>query len=124
MTSARKKLESAIQHSKVIEEYLASKVSKNHVASPFIKANIPDIHINRFGVIPKGHQPNKWRLIVNLSHPAGHSVNDGILKHLCSLSYITMDSAISHIMIFGPGTLLAKIDIKHAFRLLLVHPAD
>ena len=35
-----------------------------------------------------------------------------------------MDTAISHIITFGPGTLLAKIDIKHAFRLLPVHPTD
>ena len=55
LTSARKNLGSAIQHPKVIEEYLASEVSKNRVAGPFVKATIPDIHINRFGVIPKGH---------------------------------------------------------------------
>ena len=124
LTSTRKSLGSAIQHPKVIEEYLASEVSQNRVAGPFVKATIPDIHISRFGVIPKGHQPNKWRLIIDLSHPAGHSVNDGIAKHLCSLSYITVDTAISHIITLGPGTLLAKIDIKHAFRLLPVHPAD
>ena len=54
----------------------------------------------------------------------GQSVNNGISKQLCLLKYITVDAAISHIITFGPGTLLAKIDIKHAFRLLPVHPAD
>ena len=81
-------------------------------------------HISHFGVIPKCHTPNKWRLIIDLSHPAGHSVNDGIPKSLCSLSYVTVDTAIWHILNTGIGTLLAKIDIKHAFRLLPVHPAD
>ena len=75
-------------------------------------------------MIPKHHQPNKWRLIINLSHPANCSVNGSIPKELCSLTYITVDSAIQHIQKFGQGTLLAKIDIKSAFRLLPVHPAD
>ena len=82
------------------------------------------MHISRFGVIPKSHQPNKWRLIIDLSHPQGHSVNDNIPKTLCSLSYITVDNAIEKILELGPHTLLAKVDIKSAFRLLPVHPAD
>ena len=28
------------------------------------------------GVIPKQNRPNNWRLIVDLSSPEGHSVND------------------------------------------------
>ena len=36
----------------------------------------------------------------------------------------SVDSAIKSIQAIGRGTLLAKGDIKHAFRLLPVHPAD
>ena len=81
-------------------------------------------HISRFGVIPKGHQPNKWRLIVDLSFPKGHSINDGIPKHLCSLKYISIDDAVQEILAHGRGAILAKIDIKSAFRLIPVHPSD
>ena len=35
-----------------------------------------------------------------------------------------MDDTITKILESGPDTLLAKVDIKHAFRLLPVHPAD
>ena len=122
LRSARKNLESAKERSEVVEEYLAAEISQNRVAGPFTRSSITDVDISRFGMIPKGYQSNKWRLIVDLSHPVGHSVNDGILR--CSLRYITVDTAISHIITFGPGTLLAKIDIKHAFRLLPLHPAD
>jgi len=94
------------------------------IAGPFNKSTIPQAHISRFGVIPISHQPNKWRLIIDLSHPVGHSINNGIPKDLCSLSYIKVDSAIQYIQSLGKGTLLAKIDIKSAFRLLPVHPAD
>ena len=61
---------------------------------------------------------------MDLSFPKGNSVNDGISKPLCSMSYITVDNAIEEICKSGPGCLLVKIDIKHAFRLLPVHPAD
>lgn len=45
---------------------------------PLEDALIPSAVVSRFGVIPKNHQPGKWRLIVDLSHPKGASVNDGI----------------------------------------------
>ena len=43
------------------------------------------VHVSHFGVIPKGHQENKWRLIVDLSAPDGHSINSGIKPELSSL---------------------------------------
>jgi hypothetical protein len=52
---------------------------------------LPALHVNRFGVIPKGHNTGKWRLITDLSHPPGDSVNSGIDPELCSLSYISVD---------------------------------
>ena len=81
-------------------------------------------HISRFGVIPKGHQPNKWRLTVDLLFPKGCNINDGIPKHLCSLKYISIDDAIQKILSQGRGAMLAKIDVKSAFRLLPVDPSD
>ena len=52
------------------------------VVGLFSPKAIPHVHISRFGVIPKGHT-GKWRLIVDLSHPKGYSVNNGISKPLC-----------------------------------------
>ena len=59
--------------------------------------------------------------------PKGKSVNDGIPKDLCTLHYITVDDAIRYwryIIALGKRALQAKADIKSAFRLLPVHPAD
>ena len=44
-------------------------------------------------MIPKKSQPSKWRLIVDLSHPSGASVNDGIDQSLCSLMNTSVDEA-------------------------------
>jgi len=124
LRSARKNMDSAQEHPAVVHEYLAKEISSGRVIGPFPPTAVPMVHISRFGVIPKGHQPGKWRLIVDLSHPKSRSVNDGIPKSLCSLKYITVDDAIQEILQLGQGAHLAKVDIKSAFRLLPVHPAD
>ena len=73
------------------------------------------------GVIPKKHQPGKWRLIVDLSSPSGASVNDFIDPSLCSLTYASVDDAAEFVLRSGRGTLL---DIKSAYRNIPVHPGD
>ena len=83
-----------------------------------------NIHCSPLGIIPKKNQPGKWRLIVDLSSPAGASVNDGIDKELCSLSYISVDAIAGRIAAMGKGTLIAKMDIKQAYRMVPVHPDD
>ena len=123
LKAARSNLEGALEHPDIVTDYLDTEISLGRVAGPFPPKAVPQVHISRFGVIPKG-QTGRWRLIVDLSHPRGYSVNDGIPKSLCSLKYVTIDEAIKGIIQLGRGTLLAKIDIKSAFRLLPVHPAD
>ena len=124
LRSARKNLLGALQHPQVVDDYLKVEIAENRVTGPFQLEDIPADYTSRFGVIPKHHSPNKWRLIVDLSHPVDFSINDGIPKDLCSLTYITVDTAINRIIKLGTGTLLAKIDIKSAFHLLPVHPSD
>ena len=94
------------------------------VLGPLQVGSIPGVQVSPFGVIPKGHSPGKWRLIVDLSSPKGSSVNDGISSDLCSLSYISIDDISRVIASVGRGTLLAKIDIKSAYRIMPVHPHD
>jgi len=69
-----------------------------------------------FGVIPKNHHQNKWRLITDLSHPPGSSVNDAIPSHPCSLTYVTTDDAILNILQSGRDIMLAKVGIKSAYQ--------
>lgn len=94
------------------------------VAGPFKLPPLPQLHVSPFGVIPKSHQPGKWRLILDLSSPHGHSVNDGIPKDPFSLHYITVDDAIKALVELGPGALMAKFDVQAAYRNLAIHPDD
>ena len=52
------------------------------------------------------------------------SVNDGISPALCSLEYTKISDVVTELNKMGPGTLLAKIDVKSAYRIIPVHPAD
>ena len=113
--------EGARSHLNVVDDYLHTEINLNRVAGPFPSSSLPSCQISRFGVIPKNLQPDKWWLIVDLSHLKGGSVNCGLPKQLRSLKYVTLNDAIQA---FGPSTLLAKINIKSAFRLLPVHPTD
>ena len=90
----------------------------------FPPGTVPELQVNKIGIIPKGHTPGKWRLITDLSSPIGASVNDGIETELSSLSYITVDNVAHLACQLGTGALLAKIDIESAYRLIPVHPAD
>ena len=81
------------------------------------------IHTSRFGVIPKG-QTGKWRLIVDMSSPEGHSINDGIPESLCSLSYVGVKDASLRLRRSGKGALMAKVDVRSAYRNVPVHPDD
>ena len=122
LRSASRNMRSAEENPEVVEQYLAKECGLGRVVGPLE----PDvrIHVSRFGVIPKSHQPGKWRLIVDLSAPKGFSVNDGIPSELCSLSYASVDDAVQRIMSYTRGALLAKLDIESAYRIIPVHPDD
>lgn len=122
--SARRNMSSALTHPHVIEEYIEPQVGLGNILGPFQSSEFPEIHINRFGCIQKRHQPEKWRLITDLSFPKGQSVNEAIDPKLCSLSYITVEEVAQKAMSLGVGSMLAKIDIRSAYRLIPVHPED
>ena len=123
---SRCNLKSAAEHPTVVEKYLRQEAVQQAVLGPFAQQDIRHlgIHISKFGVIPKKHTPGKWRLIVDLSSPEKHSVNDGIDPALCSLSYTRVEQVAQAVLELGPGAQLAKIDVKSAYRVIPVHPDD
>jgi len=125
LRSAAANTPSAEQHPQVVDEYLAKELSLGRLLGPFSVTSLPpNLHINRFGVIPKGHNTGKFRLITDLSFPPHQSVNDGIDKSLCSLEYVRVDEVAAQAARLGRGALLAKVDIESAYRMVPVHPQD
>ncbi len=125
LISASRNMASALEHPEVVSEYLRQELLLNRMVI-IPRSHLPLIqsHISPFGVIPKRAKPGKWRLIVDLSSPANASVNDGINRESCSITYITIDHIVDIMLQLGKGTLMAKADIKQAYRIVPVHPDD
>ena len=103
---------------------LAAEVREGRVLGPMEPGYHPRVHVNQFGLVPKSHQPGKWRLIVDLSHPRGASVNGGVEPGLCSMNYTSVAVAVKRVLALGEGARLAKFDVEGAYRTVPVHPDD
>jgi len=112
----------ALEHPKEVDDYIAKELSTSHLAvyeNPLVQ-----VQTSPLGVIPKKGKENRWRLIMDLSAPHGSSVNDGIDRDFCSFHYVSVDTAAARMHNLGRGALLAKMDIKQAYRHIPVAPED
>jgi hypothetical protein len=64
------------------------------------------------------------RLITHLSYPPANSVNDLIDEHYTLVKYSSFDNAIYMVQGLRKNAELGKMDLKSAFRLLPIYPAD
>lgn len=115
-------LVSALQHPVAVEEELRLEMEAGRVHGPFLGPPLPNFRTSGLGVVPKKN--GKWRVILHLSAPAGVSINDSISKEEYTLHYISMDDAVKMVHGHGPAALMAKIDLKSAFRMVPVRPND
>lgn len=108
LRGARGNLPSVEANPAAVREYIEEELKQST-----IRPALPEesVHISPIGLIPKGGQTGKFRLIVDLSSPQGGSVNDGIDPKLCSLSYSSVDEAVARVRQCGPGALMAKLDL-------------
>ena len=123
LVSCKHNMPCAYAHSEIVDNYLKEELSFGSIAGPFKSPPFPNLHINRFGVIPKS-TPGKWRLINYLSYPFGASVNDGIPSELCYVTCKEIQSAIDKVMHYGKGALMAKFDLKRAYRAFPIRECD
>ena len=122
LKSAKANCPFAAQPLSVITEYLAKDVSLGRVFGPTSVSAVDSLQINRFGVIPK--KDRGWRLILDLSLPFGHSVNNGINKEELTLTYSKVSYVKALIIKAGRGALMGKVDVRSAYRIIPVHPLD
>ena len=102
----------------VIDSYIRVEMHVGRMMGHFPRGWIPELHINRMGMIPKGHT-----VFTDISHPEGESVNNGISQGLCSLRHSSVQRVAATALQLGRGTRLAKLDIKSTYRLVpvLIH---
>ncbi|KAL5510801.1 hypothetical protein EMCRGX_G006403 [Ephydatia muelleri] len=63
-------------------------------------------------------------MILHLSAPEGHSINDYISKDEFNLHYSTIDDAVALLGKFQRGALMAKLDLQAAFRMVPIRPSE
>ena len=86
----------------------------HNILGPCSPQSFAEVHIDRFGAIPKKHQPGCWCLITALSFPEG--LKCAIDPALYSQEYTTIDQVAEAAMQLGHGFLLAEVDIKSTYR--------
>ena len=115
---------SAAASTEIVDKYIAEEVRAGNLQTITDGDKRLQTHCSPIGLIPKHHQPGKYRLIVNLSAPEGSSINDAISSDLASVQYTTVRKAALQVAAMGRGALLAKLDIHSAYRKVPVHQAD
>lgn len=98
------------EHPEVIEEYIHTGLSKQRIAGPFPRPPLPLLKTSPLGVVPKS-EPNKFRIIHDLSFPAQDSVNSNIPREYSQVHYDSIDTVLSLVRQYGMGSVIAKTDI-------------
>lgn len=80
--------------------------------SPFL-----NVSFSPLGLVPK-KEPGSFHLIHHLSFIHGHSLNDETSEFESFVSNASFDEVLCLLKRFGRESLMAKADIKSAFRLL------
>ena len=125
-----KKLRSALAHPAFVSQKINLEIVEQRVAGPFKSPPFENLIVSPIGLVPKKFSdPNtpdvkKFRMIHHLSFPEGESVNDYIDPKLTSVQYTGFDEAVAMIQRLGKNCKLFKMDIKNAFRLIPIRPAD
>ena len=107
-----------------ILESLKTEVELGRMAGPFFSPPLHNLQISPVGAVPK-KDSTKLRLIEHLSWPrdgSATSVNEMVEEVECV--YLRFDSVLRRIGELGRDTLLAKFDIRDAFRLLRIRVED
>ena len=106
----------------VLAALLEKEVKLNRFKGQFKVPPFKNMHITPLSIREKS-TPGEFHLLHHLSYLYDdRSVNLGIPVNLKSVQYETVGDAIAQILELGRGCFLGKMDIKSAFRIILVRP--
>ena len=117
-----KNLLSARNNPDAVHTAINKELVRKHTSGPFNAPPFSTLHCSPLGAVPK--KDNSYRIILDLSSPRGHSINEGIPRDQFSVRYSSFDDAVKLVSSLGQNAYLAKLDIQHAFRLCPVRQED
>ena len=110
------------QHEDELNVKISNEIEAGQIAGPFQDRPFPNPRLSPIGLVAK--KPSGWRMIQHLSFPLGNNVNSYIDPELATVQYTSFDKVLSTINEIGMGAELARMDIRSAFRLLILHPDE
>ena len=117
-------LQSAFQLPQVIDTKIHKELALGRILGPYpIVPPLPNYRISPLGVVPN-KVPGEFRVIHHLSYPQGASINDAIPREFSSVTYSSIQDAITMIKSSSATVYMAKFDVESAFRILPIAPTD
>ena len=119
---------SAVDFQDHIKLYLQEEMNYGAILGPFRDPPMKQLHISPFMTREKADS-DKRRVIIDLSFPFGHSVNDCVSSEVylgtsVLLTLPTIDDITRKMIKLGKGSLLYKIDVSRSFRHVNIDPRD
>ena len=114
---------SALENPDIVSKKLNTELQLNRISGPF---NHPPFHnfvSSPLGLVPKKSK-GEFRLIHDLSFPKDSSVNSHINPSFTAVHYQDLDHCVSIITSLGKNCLMAKADLKDAFRIIPINSSD
>ncbi|KAF5384159.1 hypothetical protein D9615_003180 [Tricholomella constricta] len=119
-----KNLKSASEAADFTSTSIQSLLDNSHAAGPYPSPPLPKFRCSPLGAVGRKRNPGKLRMINHLSWPQGRSVNDGIPDCEAHIVYDMFGCAVRDLRHLGTGALMAKLDLKEAFRHIPIRAAD
>ena len=120
--------DSCLELKQDVEKSMLFDISKSWKVGPFPTQPFSHFVSSPMGAFAKpsttAEHNKKIRVIHDLSWPLGGSVNSHIPEQLCSVQYVTINSAVDIVKKKGVGCLMAKLDLEHAYKQIGVRPSD
>ena len=117
---------SAHAYSEHVTEYFRTESRCGAMLGPFDQIPLDNFHTSP--MLTREKDISDRRIIVDLSYPDSAALNDAVTSHFdgthFDLSYPTVEVIVDRINKLGADALLYKVDLKRAFRNLMVDPAD
>ena len=114
---------SALHNPTYVDAKLQKELDYRHVSGPYDHPPFSPMFFSPIGLIPK-KDPGQFRMIHDLSFPKINSVNSNIPDQYKTVQYEGFDHFAKLLLELPPCALVAKADIRSAFRIIPIHPQD
>ena len=113
---------SALQRYQEVSKAIKKELLAGTISGPYHKPPFSEFHCSPVTAADK--PDGSARLILDMSSPRGDALNERIDKEQFTCHYSLFDNAVNMIRRVGPRAVLAKLDVKNAFRLCPVKPCE